>query len=57
VVACSSLATIPFNLFYLNKFEILDWKKELVVLPMLLIGYVVGSILDLFFHKLILGNI
>ena len=57
VVACSSIAKIPFNLFYLNNFEILDWKKELIVLPMLLIGYVVGSILDLFFHKLILGNI
>ncbi|MDO8962276.1 MAG: oligosaccharide flippase family protein [Methylophilus sp.] len=43
-VAGSALSTIPLILFYLKKFNILDWKKELIVLPTIIVGYVAGII-------------
>lgn len=51
-VACSALSTIPLILFYLKKFQILDWKKELMVLPVLVLGYVAGLLVNWVFGKL-----
>lgn len=51
-VACSALSTIPVILFYLKKFQILDWKKELMVLPVLVLGYVAGLLVNWVFGKL-----
>lgn len=42
VFACSSLATIPLNLFYMKKFGILDWKLEFLALPLIPVGYLLG---------------
>ena len=51
-VACSALSTIPLILFYLKKFNILDWKKELIVLPVLVVGYIAGVATNFLFDKL-----
>jgi O-antigen/teichoic acid export membrane protein len=52
-VACSSLSTIPLILYYLKKFNILDWKRELIVLPVLLLGYAAGFTVNFIFDSLI----
>lgn len=49
VIACSALAVIPLNLYYLHKFGILDWRREIMTLPVLILGYLAGEI----FNKLI----
>lgn len=51
-IACSALATIPLILFYLKRFGILDWKKELMVLPVLAVGYAAGLVANYLFDKL-----
>lgn len=51
-VACSALSTIPLILFYLNRFSILDWKKELIVMPVLAVGYAAGKLANYVFDKL-----
>lgn len=51
-IACSALSTIPLILFYLKRFGILDWKKELMVLPVLVVGYVAGMFANYLFDKL-----
>ncbi|OYY49132.1 MAG: hypothetical protein B7Y48_07425 [Methylophilales bacterium 28-44-11] len=52
-VACSALSTIPLILFYLRKYNILDWKKELVVLPVLVLGYMAGMATNFIYDKFI----
>lgn len=51
-VAGSSLFTIPLILFYLRKYQILDWGRELVVLPMIIVGYLVGMLSNTLFNML-----
>jgi O-antigen/teichoic acid export membrane protein len=51
--ASSSIATIPLNLYYMRKFGILDVKRELLPLPLILVGYGLGLLfvwLVNFFH-------
>ncbi len=52
VIACSTLSTIPLNLYYLHKFGILDWKRELTSIPMLALGYAIGMIANSLFTKI-----
>jgi O-antigen/teichoic acid export membrane protein len=40
--ASSSIATIPFVLYYMHKFGILDVKRELLPLPLIPVGYGLG---------------
>lgn len=51
-IECSALSTIPLILFYLKRFGILDWKKELMVLPVLAVGYIAGVVANYLFDKL-----
>lgn len=40
----STLCTIPLNLYYQYRHNVLDWKKELMSLPLLPVGYGLGLI-------------
>lgn len=42
VIAGNSVCTIPLNLYYMKKYNLLDWKSELLVLPLLPISYGIG---------------
>ncbi|MDX1914640.1 MAG: oligosaccharide flippase family protein [Methylophilus sp.] len=53
-VTCSALSTIPLNLYYLRKFGLLDWRRELIVLPMIVVGYLAGLILSFLVKTFIL---
>ncbi len=48
-VSCAALSAVPLNLYYMKKFDLLDWKRELMVLPMIGVGYFLG----LFFTYLV----
>ena len=52
VIACSSLATIPLHFYFLRKFALFDLKRELLVLPILVIGYLVGLLVNFLYVKL-----
>lgn len=52
VIACSALSTIPLNLYYLHKFNILDWKREFVSMPILFLGYLAGVIVNMIVDKI-----
>ena len=52
VIACSALSTIPLNLYYLHKFNILDWKREFVSIPILFLGYLAGVIVNMIVDKI-----
>lgn len=47
-IAMAAFPGIPLNYYYHIKYHLIDWKKELIVLPMLLVGYGAGLIV----HKL-----
>lgn len=53
LIACGSMSTMPINLYYLYKFKLLDWKLELLVLPMIALGGVVGVLLNLFLKQFV----
>lgn len=42
VIGAGGMATIPLTIFYKIKYGLFDWKKELVVLPLLPLGYLLG---------------
>jgi O-antigen/teichoic acid export membrane protein len=39
VIALTVISTLPLTWYYLKRFGILDWKKELITLPALFLGY------------------
>jgi O-antigen/teichoic acid export membrane protein len=47
-LSISAIATIPLNLYYQNKYGVLDWKRELIALPLLLVGYGLGLLVKYF---------
>jgi O-antigen/teichoic acid export membrane protein len=48
-VAISAISTIPLNLYYQHKFGVLDWRRELMALPLLPVGYGMGLLVIYFF--------
>ncbi len=48
-VTLSAISTIPLNLYYQHKFGVLDWKRELITLPLLPVGYGMGLLVVYFF--------
>jgi O-antigen/teichoic acid export membrane protein len=53
LLAGSNIVTIPLNFYYLNKFELLDLKKEIIVLPVILLGVAVGFLVNFLLDGLI----
>lgn len=53
LIACGSMSTMPINLYYLYKFKLLDWKLELVVLPMIGIGCLAGMLLNALLERFV----
>ena len=39
VIVVSILLTLPLTWYFMNRLRLLDWKRELITLPALLIGY------------------
>lgn len=52
VIALTILLTLPLTWYFLRKFGLLNWKRELITLPVLLAGYV-SSILFVYAYKII----
>ena len=46
IVACTSLSTIPLNLYFMKKNNLLDWKKEAITLPFIFVGFLFGCIFN-----------
>lgn len=48
-IATTAIVTIPLIFHYKSKYGLLDWKRELMVLPLLPVGYGIGIILKQLF--------
>lgn len=46
IVACTSLSTIPLNLYFMQKNNLLDWKKEAITMPFIFLGLLFGYIFN-----------
>jgi O-antigen/teichoic acid export membrane protein len=51
-VSLSALSTIPLNMYYQYKFGVLDWKRELITLPLLPVGYGLGLLVVYIFDSI-----
>jgi O-antigen/teichoic acid export membrane protein len=54
VIACSTLATIPFHLYLLRKLSLFDLRSELLVLPILLVGCCAGLLVNFIFKTFLM---
>lgn len=45
-IAINTILAIPLQFYYLKQHNLLDWRKEVKVLPMLLVGVIVGYIFN-----------
>lgn len=43
-VSISAIGTIPFALYFQARYKVLDWKREMMVLPLLPLGYGIGLV-------------
>lgn len=56
VIASATLLTVPVTWCYLKKLGILNWKKELITLPALCVGYIFSDVC-IYLYNIILSNI
>lgn len=41
----STILTIPLNIYYQHRYKVFDWKRELISLPLLPVGYGLGCLI------------
>lgn len=55
VIASAILLTLPLTWYYLRRYGLLDWKRELMTLPALLIGYGAAELVLLVYRAVLSG--